>query len=252
MSKTEAPTPQPTTLQKILAYGVHVYTSTGVVWGVLAAYNIAHNNFLWAYLWLLIAVLVDSSDGFLARTFRVKEFAPSIDGRTLDDIADYLNYTFLPLWMVWQAGWLPEPGWLWISFTLMASLFGFGHTGAKEEDEGFFRGFPSYWNFFAFYTDICFRKTSPYAALAILIFFTILNVAPLRFVYPTRAKRWKLFFVGGALLWTVFFVYILKDYPNIPLDMAWLSIWYPALYIILSVYLDFSSRAEKRRAQAQS
>ncbi|HAA56906.1 MAG TPA: phosphatidylcholine synthase [Myxococcales bacterium] len=248
MTNTETTQAQFSTTQKALAWGVHFYTSTGIVWGILATMAITKGQYKWAYLWFTLAVIVDSSDGTLARKFRVKEVVPTVNGGTLDDIADYLNYTFLPLFLVWHAGWLPEPGWLWVSFPLIASIFGFAHTGAKESDAGFFRGFPSYWNFFAIYTDICFRTGGKWTVLGIMLFLSVLNVAPLRFVYPSRAKYWKGFFIWGAIAWTVYFLYLLQYYPNVPVLQAWISITYPVLYLILSVYLDFYDRKKNKAA----
>ena len=37
--------------------------------------------------------------------------APDIDGRTIDDIVDYLTFTFIPMLLVWRMGWVPfAPG----------------------------------------------------------------------------------------------------------------------------------------------
>ena len=91
---------------------------------------------------MIVAVLIDATDGTFARKFRVKDVVPHIDGRKLDDIVDYLNYTFLPLLMIGSAGWLPQPSWLWASVPLVASVFAFVHTGAKEEIQRFLSRFP--------------------------------------------------------------------------------------------------------------
>ena len=44
---------------------------------------------------MLVALAVDSTDGSLARRYRVEQLIPQIDGRKMDDIVDYLNYTLL-------------------------------------------------------------------------------------------------------------------------------------------------------------
>ncbi len=149
---------------------------------------------------MIVAVLIDATDGTFARKFRVKDVVPHIDGRKLDDIVDYLNYTFLPLLMVGSADWLPSPTWLWASVPLVASVFAFVHTGAKEETNGFFLGFPSYWNVFAFYTAVWLSGFGQGIVLAIALVLSGLSVLPLRFVYPNRAPRWRALFVGGARL----------------------------------------------------
>ena len=86
----------------------------------------------------------------LARLVGVKQVLPSFDGARLDDICDFLTYTFLPLLLVWRIGVVP-PAEQWIILVpLVASAYGFCQTLAKTPD-GFFLGFPSYWNIVALY-----------------------------------------------------------------------------------------------------
>ena len=63
---------------------------------------------------MAIATIVDSTDGTLARKVRIKEVVPGFDGRRLDDIVDFLNYTFLPLLLIWRAGILPPGQEAWL------------------------------------------------------------------------------------------------------------------------------------------
>src|SRR5699024_10216730 len=104
-------------------------------------------------LWLfLVAMLIDGTDGFLARLVRVKEVLPGFDGALLDNIVDYLTYAFAPMVLLWSAGLLPD-GWLGgvvAAVPLLASCVQFSRADAKTEDH-FFLGFPSYWNVAAFY-----------------------------------------------------------------------------------------------------
>jgi phosphatidylcholine synthase len=192
-----------------------------------------------------VAVLIDATDGTFARKFRVKEVVPHIDGRKLDDIVDYVNYTFLPLLMIGSADWLPSPSWLWATVPLVASVFAFVHTGAKEESNGFFLGFPSYWNVFAFYTAVWFfPEFGRGTVLAIALLLSGLSVLPLRFVYPNQAPQWRKLFVGGAIAWTATIAAILWYYPQqpIPAVLLWISAVYPAFYVIGSLYLDWRLR----------
>lgn len=226
-----------------LGYGVHVYTATGAVWAFLTGVAIFQDRYALAFLWLTIAVFVDSTDGALARWVDIGRTAPRIDGRRLDDLVDYLNYTFMPLLLIWHAEWLPKPAWLWTMFPLMASLMAFSNTEAKEDDEGFFLGFPSYWNVLAFYIWLGFHRTGPYVVLGTILVLSVLSVVRLRFVYPTKAPRWRGLFIVGALLWMVLCLAMLPLHPDVPLWLVWLSFSYPAMYVLLSVYLDFSSRS---------
>ncbi len=187
--------------QKLLAYAVHVYTASGLLCGALTAADILSGNYRRAFVWMSVAVLIDATDGTFARRFRVKDVVPQIDGRKLDDIVDYLNYTFLPLLMIGSAGWLPPPAWLWTSVPLIASAFAFVHAGAKEEVYGFFRGFPSYWNVLAFYTAVWLCEWGRGTVLATVLVLSALCFLPVRFVYPNRAPRWRPLFIGGGIAW---------------------------------------------------
>ncbi len=169
---------------------------------------------------------------------------PHIDGRKLDDIVDYLNYTFLPLLMIETAGWLPQPVWLWTSVPLIASVFAFVHTGAKEEINGFFRGFPSYWNVFAFYTAVWLSRMGPRNR-------SCARAGPERSERAAGAVRLSepraavaAVFVGGGIAWLAVIGAILWYYPSspIPHGLLWLSAVYPAFYVAASLYLDWQLR----------
>jgi len=230
-------------IHRVLGYAVHVYTATGAVWAFLTAVAIFQDRYALAFLWMTVAVFVDSTDGVLARWVRIGRSAPRIDGRKLDDIVDYLNYTFLPVVMIWHADWLPQPAWLWTAFPLVASLMAFSNVGAKEDDEGFFVGFPSYWNVFAFYTAFGIRHAGPHVVLAVMLVLSVASALPIRFVYPSKAPRWRPLFVVGAVLWMIACLAILTTYPAVPPWLGWASFIYPAMYIVLSIYLDVSCRA---------
>ena len=191
-----------------------------------------------AFLWMTLAVVIDATDGTLARRFRVRERLPNLDGRKLDDLVDYINYTFVPILLIYRAEWIPWPAEFWVAFPLIASLFGFAHLGAKAEEQGFFRGFPSYWNIVALYIAAWFHQYGPNVVLAILLFLSLLTVTPIRFVYPNRPPCWPLFFVGGGILWLPTVLAIIFLYPNVPSWLILLSALYPVLYCGISIYLD--------------
>ena len=60
--------------------------------------------------------------------------APELDGRKLDDITDYLNYTFLPVAFSYKVGLITDP-WVGIlAVVLITSIYGFCQTGAKTSE----------------------------------------------------------------------------------------------------------------------
>src|ERR1017187_10363487 len=137
-------------LRKILAWSAHAYTALGLVAAGGIAVAIFHEQFHYAFILMFVATIIDATDGTWARFVKVKEVLPGFDGRRLDDIIDFQTYTSLPLLLIWRAGILPG-GWSGVLlFPLLASAFGFSRIAAKTDD-GYFLGFPSYWNIVAFY-----------------------------------------------------------------------------------------------------
>ena len=244
MTAAETPTPG----QRARAYAVHLYTASGIILALLAAMEIASPEPDVRLVFLLFAgtVLIDASDGPLARRWEVKRWAARIDGRTIDDIVDYITYTVLPLLLVWRMGWIPEPAALWVAPALLASLFGFANTGAKDEDEGFFLGFPSYWNVVALYAGVVAERWGPWPNAAMLLVLAALTLAPVGFLYPNLApRRWRLALTGGALAWLVILVAMVRVFPAVPGWLLALSLLYPAFYAALSVHLRRRSAAHR-------
>jgi phosphatidylcholine synthase len=227
-------------LLRLRAVLVHLYTASGVLFALLAAMELCAGapDPRRVFLALTLAVLVDATDGTLARRWTVKRVLPEIDGRTIDDIVDYLVYVFLPLLLVWRMGWVPRPGALWIAPPLVASLLGFANTGAKDERGGFFLGFPSYWNIVAFYAGIFDRYFGPWVNGALLIVLAVLTVSPVRFLYPNLAPRpWRGPVVIGALVWLAVLLWMLPGYPRAAAGLVAVSLVYPAFYGALSLAL---------------
>lgn len=233
--------------ERVRGHAVHLYTASGIILAALAGAEIFSRDPDPRVVFALFAAatLVDASDGFLARRWEVKRTAPEIDGRTIDDIVDYITFTFLPLLLVWRLEWVPGPVLLWIAPALIASLFGFANTGAKDEGGGFFRGFPSYWNVVAFYAGLL----HPLASGVMIVVLAVLTVLPVRFIYPTLAPRpWRVPLLVGAFAWLAFMLWTLPNYPDVEPWMLWLSLSYPLLYALLSWHLSRQDRRTRATA----
>jgi len=237
--------------KKIRAYGVHAFTASGIVFAFLAVAELfaPSPDPRWVFGWLAIAGAIDAADGPLARLWDVKTHAGRIGGDSIDDIVDYLTFTFIPLLLVWRMDWLPDPATLWVVLAMGASLFGFANTRAKQKDAGFFLGFPSYWNVVAYYVGILvvqFGGAGAIISAAAVVGFTVLTVLPVRFIYPNQvASPWRLPIIVGGIGWVALLLALLPMYPAVPLGWLVLSLIYPAFYFGLSGYLDVTSRREE-------
>ena len=97
--------------EQFLGWCVHGYTALGLVAAGLIAVLLVQGGteaFRWSFLLMAVATIVDSTDGTLARLVRIKEVVPGFDGRRLDDIVDFLNYTFLPLLLICARRFFPK------------------------------------------------------------------------------------------------------------------------------------------------
>lgn len=232
----------PAALTRFLAWCVHLYTAMGLVCAAGIATLLVQGGpeaFRWSFVLMLVATLIDATDGTLARKIKIKEVLPDFDGRKLDDITDFLTYTALPLLLIWRAELLPVGTEWCLIFPLLASAYGFCQ-GAAKTDDGFFLGFPSLWNVVAFYLYLL--QTPPWWALGVLMFLALMTFVPSRYLYPSQPG--KLNRVDNILSvgWTLMLLWLLVQLPSAEQfrledgaeatrTVALASLYYPAFYL---------------------
>lgn len=233
-------------------WALHVYTASGTVLALLAVTAAMDGNAVRA-LWILLAALViDGTDGMLARRLRVKETIPGFDGARLDDIVDYITYAFAPMVLLWTGDYLPGGAWgaALAAIPLLASSYQFCRTDAKTDDH-YFLGFPSYWNVVAFYVVVL--ELSAAVTATILLACAVLVFIPIKYVYPSRTKVFRALNLSLAALWLVLYAVILADVPDPSRIVVGLSLLYVGYYLVVSVYLTMiSPRTRARRAAARA
>ncbi|MBV9121930.1 MAG: CDP-alcohol phosphatidyltransferase [Planctomycetes bacterium] len=245
-------------LRPFLAWCVHLYTALGLVAAAGMAVLIAQphptpESFRLAFALMLVATVIDATDGTLARLVKVKEVLPGFDGRRLDDLIDFLTYTFLPLLLVWRAGILPPGYEPWLLLPLLASAYGFSQVEAKTAD-GYFLGFPSYWNLVAFYLYVL--RPPGWLSVTLLAGFALLTFVPARYLYPTqRGKLNQLTNLLGTF-WAVLLVWILWNLPvGSGLEdariLGVISLAFPAYYLGASWAISLKYWWKRRRAQSR-
>src|SRR5437763_10651489 len=206
-------------MRKLFAWLVHLYTAMGLVCAAGMAVLIMRGDdagFRGAFLLMMVATAVDATDGWLARKARVKEVLPGFDGGALDNQIDFLTYTALPLMLIWRAGLLPgNLAWL-LLLPLLASAYGFSQVNIKTA-QGFFLGFPSYWNIVAFYLYLL--RPPVWVSLTVIIMLSILTFVPWRYLYPSQRAPFSLLTNLLAALWVALLLISLARIPdaNLPL-----------------------------------
>ncbi len=229
-------------LSKLSAWIVHVFTATGILFAFLTLMAMWENRAELALWWLAAAVVVDSVDGTLARTFDVKKHLPIIDGATLDNLIDYITWTLLPLF--WAYLFLDAYAAACI-FAAMASSLGFSRTDAKTDDQ-YFLGFPSYWNFVILYLYLF--DFGPVINSAVLIFLGVLVFIPLKWLYPSRTPELKKTTLILSAFYFLIVLYMLIMLTQTPDWIVILSLFYPIYYIGASVYYGNIRKAKRSSA----
>ncbi|MPY90118.1 MAG: CDP-diacylglycerol O-phosphatidyltransferase [Luteitalea sp.] len=225
------------------AYAVHIYTACGALCALAALVAAGRHDLRTAFLWLLLASVIDSSDGALARLVRVREYAPLIDGARLDDIVDYLTFVFVPAVLLLDAGVFP-PNWgaPVAAAILLASGFGFARRDAKSADH-FFTGFPSYWNIVALYL-VAFGW-SPVTNAVVVLLFVVLVFLPMGYVYPSKTPVLRWLTVTWCSLWGVQTLAIIWELPDVGRILLWSSLAFPVYYVALSIVLHTRRESDR-------
>ncbi len=219
------------------AAAIDAYTASGTVLALLIVVAAIDGDEVRA-LWLgLVALVIDGTDGMLARRFKTPSESPSFDSARLDDIVDYLTYVFAPIVLLLQGGYLPEgtTGTVVAALPLLASCYQFCRTDAKTADH-LFRGFPSYWNVVAFY--VVTLDVSPTSTSIVLLTCVALVPVPLGYVYPSRTVAFRSLTLGLTTVWLVSYAVILAQMPDPEPVWTAVSLIYVGYYVGLSLYLE--------------
>ena len=218
-------------MKKIGAIFTHVYTGSGIFLAFWAALALLEKDVSTFFVALWLAVIIDATDGTLARYFDVKKVVPGVDGALMDNIIDYITYVFLPAIALVVFDILPQ-SLVWVAFfPLGASLYGFSQIQAKADAS--FVGFPSYWNILLLYLYIL-KLPTPWVVI-ILIFLSVMVFVPVRYIYPTRTRWLKSTTLILAAIYGIALIALCfspdADWAK---NIALLSLLYPLYYVIIS------------------
>jgi phosphatidylcholine synthase len=228
------------------AWGVHLLTASGAVFGFLAVVAAFREQYLSSFAWMAVTVMIDSVDGALARFFRVKDRVPHVDGALLDNIVDFFTWSIVPAFFLYMSPLLSGP-WRWpaVAAVIIASGYQFSRTDAKTEDHSF-SGFPSYWNIVVFYMFVL--DTPPWLNFMVIIACAVASFLPIRCLYPSRTEIWRLFNVAFSCFWAACLIMVLLRYPEGHgpyLKLSWVYVLY---YVVFSVWLTLRGLKAKLKA----
>lgn len=224
----------PTRRNKLMAWSTHIFTATGALWGFLAIQAIFNENWMVAFIWMIAATLVDALDGVLARRTRVKEVVPNFDGALLDNMVDYFTYVIVPALFMYNVGLFPQQfSLLGVTAILLASAYQFCQSDAKTDDH-YFKGFPSYWNVVVFYLFVL--GLEPWINLTVTLALAVLVFVPIKYIYPSRTRRYQKLTITLAIIWGAICIAILMQYPEPQPWLIWTSLLFAVYYTGASLY----------------
>ncbi|MFT3944538.1 MAG: phosphatidylcholine synthase [Ancrocorticia sp.] len=237
--------PKSHTTRVVLAWSVHAFTTTGLLWACLAVVALFDGNIKGMWLWLGIALIVDGVDGTMARKANVKKYTPNFDGTSLDVLVDYLTWTFIPaLFMYLHIPFGSQiPAMLMFALVCASSVFCYCNLGLKTSDY-YFRGFPAAWNVVAIIMWIF--DTSAVTNVAVTIVLSILTVAPLTFVHPFRVKKFMWVNITASAAWIATTVALVATQPHRPLvaEALW---WVSGAWLMLLSAVRTVQEVRERR-----
>lgn len=222
-------------LEKLLAWSVHVFTASGIVFAFLALLASQRHDWRAAAFWLFVCLVIDGVDGTFARRFRVTEVLPFMDGKMIDTVVDFTTYAFIPAYIFYEAG-LAPPGWSLpcVAAMLLAAALYYGKEGMISDDYRFV-GFPVLWNVFVFYLLFVFQL--PQWLNAVLAFvFAVLHFVPLRFAYPSRMGRYQSLSLAVSLLAFAATVWIIWTYPQRSTPANGMAIGAAVYFLVLALW----------------
>ena len=215
------------------AWLVHFYTATGLIATFAAFRAVLDGDAHTVFLWLGVALFIDATDGPFARRWEVTRWTPTFSGRKLDDIVDYINYTLIPIVFAYHFGVVTSVGIVVLPVVLMASAYGFCQEVAKTDD-GYFTGFPSYWNIVIFYLYLL--GAAPWVSAMVLGMFAALVFVPVKYLTWKSPVLHRLTLVS-SMIWCVMMAGLVIWFDAAPQWVVWLSVLYPVYHIGVSFYL---------------
>ncbi len=188
-----------------LGWGVHLFTASGIVVGMLALDAVYANLEKLAIVYLLLTQLIDGIDGPMARNLNVRQTVPKIDGYVLDLVIDFVTCVVVPAVFLHQFDLLPNHFSLLIcGLVVLLSAIWFSRTDMMTEDN-WFRGFPATWNLIV--PTLYVMESTQWMNAVLIGGLAVLMLTNVQFPHPVRVSENRLATLPftaiwiGALLW---------------------------------------------------
>jgi len=205
----------PTVIQRATAWSVHVFTASGLLSAFMALVAIDNGDWKACWLWLVLCLVIDGVDGTFARMANVRAVLPQIEGKYIDYVIDFATYAIIPAFFFYKVEMTSESLMPFaIAVMLLSAALYYGKADMTG-GEAYFVGFPVLWNMVVFLLFFVVDLSS-FWNFMVVIFFGVLHFIPLKYAYPSQAKRFFWGHILFAILAGVGAMTILLYYPAVP------------------------------------
>lgn len=196
-----------------LAWYVHLFTTSGVVVGMLALQAVFDRAAKAAMVYLLLTQVIDGVDGPMARSVDVKNRVPKIDGYVLDLVIDYVTCVVVPAMFMHRFNMLPDPFALGlVGVIVFMSAIWFSRTDMMTEDN-WFNGFPATWNLVA--PTLYLLQTNQWVNAVVVVGLSILMLTDVKFPHPVRSGDKREITLPVTVLWLGALTFATMRYPTV-------------------------------------
>jgi len=199
-------------VNRAFAWGAHFFTASGLIFGFLALIALLNGEQTLSFLFMGLALFVDGVDGSLARFVKVEEALPDIDGTTLDNVIDMVNYTILPVLMIYWYSMVPYN---LVNLTciviLLVSCYTFSDKKMKTSDY-YFSGFSAFWNLLVLFLYIL--DLGLWFNFIAICVCAVLTFIPVKIIHPLRVKSLRNNAIAFLFVWSfcTLFLILEKDH----------------------------------------
>ena len=222
-----------TFLQKTAAWAVHIFTASGMLSAFMALVAIDNGEWKECWLWLLLCLVIDGVDGTFARMAKVNVVLPQIEGKYIDYVIDFATYAIIPAFFFYKVGMTSDALMPFAIATMLLSAALYYGKSDMTGGEAYFVGFPVLWNMVVFLLFFI-VDLNPVWSFIVVLCFGILHFIPLKYAYPSQAKRFFWAHMGATFLACAGAIAVLYHYPKVP---DW------SRYVVLAVMFWFFAMA---------
>jgi phosphatidylcholine synthase len=231
-----------------LAWYIHLFTTSGVVVGMLAMQAVFDRKAKWAMLALLATQVIDGIDGPIARQYDVSTNCPKIDGYVLDLVIDYVTCVLVPAAFLHRFNLLPHAVSLPLAgLVVFLSAIWFARTDMMTDDN-WFRGFPATWNLVA--PTMLLLKSPQWLNAAIVLVLSLLQLTNVPFPHPTRIKDTRSLTLFVTIAWLFGLTWATFRWPR--LSVFGRSLLIPAVAYYFGLAAWKTSQIAKARRRHES